>query len=418
MMKTSLTWTSSWKKPSVEDILSFGEKMDFELSDELKMIQSLARDFVNDRLKPLERDILGRMADLSDARTYVPEETEKHLIRVAQETGLWGAGVPEELGGAGLSVLGNCLVEEELAGTAVPFNFGDVSPLLFDCNDRQMEKYFLPALNGQKRPYLALMEPDRSSDISAIGLRAEKKKDYYLLEGEKVSFSRPGKDYFALVFAVTSDSGVTAREGITCFLVDRDTPGFSVSGGEEKTGWRSQAREPMTLTYKQCRVTEEDILGEEGRAFNLGKKYLPARRIIRGARSLGVARRLLEEAATRAQSWESFGDSIAIQTGVQAGLADIAADIHACRLVVYEAAWKADEGKSIRRETALVKLFATQMLHRVADRVTQIYGGPPHIAGLPMEQLCRSALAASATELALELQRNIIARDILKGLKV
>lgn len=391
--------------------------MDFELSEELKMIQSLARDFVNDRLKPLERDILGRLADLSDARTYLPEETENQLIRVAKDTGLWGAGVPEELGGAGLSVMGNCLVEEELAGTAVPFNFGDVSPLLFDCNDHQMEKYFLPALLGLKRAYLALMEPDKGTDISAIGLRAEKKKGHYLLDGEKVSFSRPGSDYFAVVFAVTSDSDA-AREGITCFLVDRDTPGFTVSGGEEKTGWRSQVREPMTLTFEQCRVTGKDILGEEGRAFNLGKKYLPARRIIRGARILGVARRLLEEATKRAQSEESFGDSISERTGVQAGLADIAADIHACRLVVYEAAWKADEGKSIRRETALVKLFATQMLHRVADKVTRIYGGPPHIAGLPMEQFCRSALVASATELALELQRNIIARDILKGLKV
>ena len=391
--------------------------MDFELSEELKMIQTLARDFVNDHLKSLERDTLGRNADLSDARAYLPEDTEKQLIRLAQETGLWGAGVPEEFGGAGLSVLGACLAEEELAQTAVPFNFGDVSPLLFDCNDSQMEKYFLPALNGQKRPYLALMEPDRGADISAIGLTADKDSDGYVLDGKKVSFSRPGEDYFAVVFAVTSES-VSAREGITCFLVDKDAPGFSVSGDEEQTGWRSQVRTPVTLTFEQCRVTEKDILGEEGGAFNLGRKWLPARRIIRGARSLGAARRLLEEAATRAESTETFGSPIAGRTGIQAGLADIAADIHACQLIVYEAAWMADEGKSVLRDTALVKLFATQMLHRVADKVTQIYGGPPHISGLPMEQLCRGALATSATELAMELQRNIIARDILKGLRV
>jgi len=128
--------------------------MDFELSEEMKMIQSLARDFVNEQLKPLERDILGRAADLSDAKMFLPGEVEEKLVKMAQEMGLWGAGVPEELGGAGLSTLGNCLIEEELAQTIIPFNFGDVTPILFDCNDRQMESYFLPALNRQRYPYL------------------------------------------------------------------------------------------------------------------------------------------------------------------------------------------------------------------------------------------------------------------------
>jgi alkylation response protein AidB-like acyl-CoA dehydrogenase len=327
--------------------------------------------------------------------------------------GLWGASIPEELGGVGLSTLGNCLLEEELAQTIIPFNLGDVSPILFDCNDRQMESYFLPALNKQKQPYLALMEPDRGTEVSTMEMRAEKANDYYLLNGSKVSLSRAGKDYFAVVFA-TTDNG----DGTTCFLVDKDIPGFSVIEGEKKTGWQSQVMEPLRLVFNHCRMPAENILGEEGKAFHLGKKWLPSRRVMRSARCVGVTQRLLEEATTRAQSWQTFGKPISGQASIQAALSDIAVAIHACRLMVYEAAWKADKGAPIRREAAMAKLFATQMVHNAADRVAHIYGGPPHVAGLPMERLCRHALATSATELALELQRSIIANDILSGLKV
>ncbi|MBI2980198.1 MAG: acyl-CoA dehydrogenase family protein [Chloroflexi bacterium] len=390
--------------------------MDFDLAEELRMIQSLARDFVKDQLKPMERDLMGRTGDLSDARMFLDEETEAKLVKVAQEMGLWAVSIPEELGGGGLNTLGNCLVEEELAQTVIPFNFGDIPPILFDCNDRQMESYFLPTLNRQKQAYLALMEPGNGAEISVMETRAEKKKDYYLLNGQKLSLSRPGKNYFAVVFASTTHNG--AKGGVTCFLMDKDTPGFEVIGDDEKTGWQSQTRPVMRLVFNRCRVSAENILGEEGKAFRLGKKWLPSRRIIRGARCVGVAQRLLEEATTRAQSWQSFQQPISGWPSIQAALSDIAVALHAARLMVYEAAWKADKGDPIRREAAMVKLFATQMLHNVADRVTHIYGGPPYIAGLPMERLCRQALATSATELALELQRSIIANDILKGLKV
>ena len=389
--------------------------MDFELPEELKMVQSLVRDFVNDQLKPLERDILGRAADLSDAQMSLPEETEKKLVKMAQEVGLWGAEVPEELGGVGLDTLGNCLVEEELAQTVIPFNFGNITPILFDCDTKQRESYFLPVLNRQKYAYLALMEPGKEAELPTMETRAEKINDYYVLNGKKVSLSKAGNDYFAVVFATTEKG---ARDGVTCFLVDKDTPGFSVRGGEEKIGWQSQVREPMLLVFDHCQVPTENILGEEGKAFSLGKKWLPSRRIIRGARCIGVAQRLLGEAITQAQSWQSFGQLISKRASIETALADIAMFIHACRLMVYEAAWKADKGEPIRREAAMVKLFATQMIHNVSDRVAHIYNGPAYISGLPMERLCRYALAASATELALELQRSIIAKDILKGVKV
>jgi acyl-CoA dehydrogenase len=388
--------------------------MDFELPEELRMIQSLTQDFVNEQLKPLERDILGRDADLSDAQMHLPAETEVKLIKMVRDMGLWGIGVPEELGGVGLSTLGICLVEEELAQTVIPFNFGDVTPILFDGNSEQQEKFLLPALNWQRQPYLALMEPGRGADLSGMEMKAERVNGHYLLNGKKISLSRAGDDYFAIVFATTD----TVADGATCFLVDKDTPGFSVTGGGEKTGWSSRVREPLFLVFDNCRVPGENILGEEGKAFHLGKKWLPPRRVIRGARCVGIARRLLDEATVQAQSWQSFGQAIYQRSSIQAALADIAMLIHAGRLMVYQAAWKADKGESIRREAAMVKLYTTQIIHTVADRVAHVFNGPPYIAGLPMERLCRHALATSATELALELQRSIIARDILKGLKV
>jgi len=161
--------------------------MDFGLSEEHKMIQSLARDFVTEQLKPLERDILGRSADISDARTYLPQEKEHQLADTVKEMGLWGVGVPEELGGAGLDTLGVCLVEEELAQTIIPFRFGDVTPILFDCNDEQREKFLLPALGGQKRPYLALMEAESSIELPAMKMKADKANGQYKLDGTKMS---------------------------------------------------------------------------------------------------------------------------------------------------------------------------------------------------------------------------------------
>ncbi|MDD4877016.1 MAG: acyl-CoA dehydrogenase family protein [Dehalococcoidales bacterium] len=387
--------------------------MEFELSEELKMIQSLTRDFVNEQLKPLERDILGRAADLSDSRTYLPSEIEEKLIKMAIDMGLWGASIPEEFGGGDLGVLANCLIEEELAQTVIPFNLGNVTPILFDCNTEQRKKYLLPVINRQKQAYLALMEPGGNTELSSMKMKFVKKNDCYVLNGKKISFSRTSEDYFAIVFAAAEEGG-----GVSCLLVDKNTPGFTVTGGQEKTGWQSQIKEPLLLNFENCHLTAENVLGDKGKAFSLGKKWLPVRRIIRAARCIGVARRLLEESTIRAESWESFGQVISQRVSVEAALADIAMFIHAGQLMTYEAAWKADNGEIKPSETALLKLFSNQVLRSVSDQVAHIYNGPPYIAGLPIEQLCRQALATSSTDFALELQRNIIVKDILKGVKI
>jgi alkylation response protein AidB-like acyl-CoA dehydrogenase len=390
--------------------------MDFELPEELRMFQSISRAFVAEQLKPLERSILGRAADLRDATMYLPLEKEQELMGMVKKMGLWGISIPEELGGSGLSALANCLVEEELAQTIIPFSFGDVTPMLFDCSPEQRKKYFLPVFNRQRYAYLALVEPGQEG-FEDLQMRAERKNGRYYLNGRKVSLSRPGEDYFAVVFAVTQpDKG--PKGAVTCFLVDKDTPGFTVTGGSEKTGWEAQVREPISLTFDNCPVSAGNILGEDGGAFRLGKKWLPGRRIVRSARTVGAAQRVLDEATVQAQTWTSFGQFISKRPSIQAALADIATNIHAARLIVHEAACKADQGQPVQREAAMVKLFVTQMIHFVADNAAHIFNAPAYVGGLSMERFCRNAVAMSSTNFALQLQRNIIARDILKGLRI
>lgn len=391
--------------------------MDFEISEELKMIQSTVREFVSEQLKPLERTVLGRAADLSDAQMYLPADKEQELTAMAREMGLWGVGVPEELGGAGLGTLANCLIEEELAQTVVPFSLGDVPPVLFECNEQQREGYFRPALERQRYPLVALMEPDGKSTIEDLQTKAEKKDGHYELNGEKVTLSMVGDDNFAIVFAVT-DGKAPLRDRVSCFLVDQDTQGFQLRSHTERTGWEARVRRPVYLHFDHCRVGAEKLLGEEGKAFQLAGRWLPARRIVRGARSVGAALRVLDECTVQAQTWISFGQAISSRPSVQASLGDIATHIHATRLLVYEAAWKADQGQSVQREAAMVKLFATEMVRFVADNAAHIFNGPAYVAGLPMERFCRNAIAGSLTDQSLQLQRNIIAKDVLRGLRV
>ncbi len=387
--------------------------MDFTIPEELKMVQNMVKDFVKGQLLPLEREVLGREGDPSSGKLSLNPETEEKLIDMVKSMGFWGLNVPEELGGIGLSILGTCLVEEELAKTIIPFNFGDITPILFECNEKQKERYFRPLFQRQKRAYLALIEPGNGDDPTTMEARAEKINGGYLINGKKISLSRVNGGYFAVVFAVT-DPSKGIRGGVTCFLVDSDTPGFSVVGDREKTKRQAQRLEPVSLIFEDCRVPPESVLGEEGKAFYLGSKWLPSRRIIRGAKCVGAAERLLEVSTEHAKTWQSFGQPISGWPSVQAALADMVVDIHATRLMVYHAAVKADGGEEIHREAAMVKVFATEMVQRVADRAVQIRGGPMHAEELPVERLCRNVISAMTTESALKLQKSIIATDVLR----
>jgi acyl-CoA dehydrogenase len=388
--------------------------MDFELSEDLKMIKSLAHDFVVNELRPLERDLLGRSASSSDARATLAAETEAGLVRKAKDAGLWGAAVPEEFGGVGLGILAGCVIEEELAQTVVPFDFGDVSPILFECDAGQRSRYFVPVFNKERTAIFALLEPSAHRDVDpttqrkrpAAGLisaRAQKEGQNYVLNGVKTAIGKPGPNSFAVVFALVEETKPT------CFLVDAGASGFDIKANDS-----GRARVPLLLSFTNCRVAASNRLGEEGKAFALGSKWLPSRRIVRGARVVGAAQRLLEEVTVRAQTTQWFGKPVSERPSVRSALAEIATDIHACRLLVYEAAWKSDENRPVRNEASMVKLFAIQMLRNVASRVSHIYGGPNN---LPANGPCSNAMTNAEGGLTAELQTELIAREILKGLR-
>jgi alkylation response protein AidB-like acyl-CoA dehydrogenase len=166
------------------------------------------------------------------------------------------------------------------------------------------------------------------------------------------------------------------REGVTGFLVDIKTPGLSLSNRYDQTGWKAQVREPVILSFENCHIPAENILGAEGKAFELGKKWLPHRRIIRGARCVGAAGRLLDVSVEHAKSWQVQGKAISGWLETRTALADMATDIRAARLMIYEAASKADEGQDVHQEAAMVKVFCTEMLERVAGRAVMVKGGP------------------------------------------
>ncbi len=385
--------------------------MDFNIPEDMKMVQTLARDFVKDQLIPLEKEVLGRESDLEGAKRNLSPEREAELIKMVKDMGLWGLSIPDNLGGVGLGVLGTCLVEEELAKTVLPFNFGDATPILYDCNEEQKNKYLLPLLERQKSAYLALIEPGKGADPAALEMKARKVGGNFVLNGRKLAFADKPAD-FAIVFAVTEpEKGL--REGVTCFLVDSGTAGFTVKGSRDETGWRAQVKEPVTLIFEDCSVPASSVLGQEGKAFELGKEWLTSRRIVRGARCVGAAVRLLDKAVEHAKSWTSFGQPITGWPSVQAALAEMTIDIQAARLMVYQAACQADEGQDIRTEAAMVKVFATEMLKRAGDRAVLIKNGPGPVQGLPLEFLCQSLLMQNAGERALEVQKTLIANDIL-----
>ncbi|MBP1707972.1 MAG: acyl-CoA dehydrogenase, partial [Chloroflexi bacterium] len=177
--------------------------MDFNIPEDLKMVQTLARDFVKDQLIPLEKEVLGRETDLEGTRRGLSPEKEAELLKMVREVGLWGLSVPEEMGGGGLGVFGTCLVEEELAKTVLPLDFGDVTPLLFECNNEQRRDYLQPLVEGRKSAFLALVEPGKGIDPGQMEMAAVKVEGSFILNGRKMAFSRKEAADFAIVFAVT-----------------------------------------------------------------------------------------------------------------------------------------------------------------------------------------------------------------------
>lgn len=354
--------------------------MDFTLSEELQMIRDMARDFVTNELLPIESQVLVLDGQPGKRGAPIPREKYDALKKKAVDQGLWAMTAPESLGGGGLSTLGACLVVEELGKTFVDFDFGDVPPILFEANAEQIEKYLKPAIAGEKEIALALREPNGDE----ITTRASRDGDEWILSGTKLAKEA---DIY-LVFA-------RADIGATCFIVE------------------NLVTQDNKLILNDVRVPASNVLGEIGKAFALGEKHQNARWVRAAARQVGIAARLLEQSSQYARDWKSLGQPLSVRPAVRRDLADMAIEIDAARGLVYQAAAEIDGGKDAHVAAPRAYLFATEMAQRAMDRTIAIYGGPAHVADLPMWRVYDGN--GKSNDQILEFHRAHIAHELIEG---
>lgn len=380
--------------------------MDFTIPEELSMLQSTVRRFVRARLIPLEPQILVREQAAQDGEPLLPEDTAKELRQLVMRMGLWAMNVPEELGGGGLDTLGSCLVVEEIAKSFTPCDLGEVNPVLFECDSEQEEEYLLPTVEGERRPCFAMREPHAGLNVDAFETTAIREGDDYLLSGHKLAtLPRAGFD-FALVFATTDRAG-GRRAGITCFLVDRGSPGFTVH--PDGSG------EQVELVFTDCPVPATHTLGEVGQGLHLGKRWFPGWQMMAAARRLGAADRILEMSTLRAAQWEAFGRPSVERKALREMLAEMSTDVHAARLMVRHGAWKADEEMANLCDVAMTRLFTTETVARALSRAVRIHSGPGGAGDVDgIRALYRNVIASKLIEEALAKQKAFLAVRLLE----
>jgi acyl-CoA dehydrogenase len=372
------------------------------------MLKEQMRRFVNTQIIPHERE------SLEDCDELKPEWKNK-FVAGAKELGIWMLEVPEEYGGVGLSLVGRAVVWQELARTVGLPSRGEtitgptVRHILYSLTGDMKEKYLLPVLRGEKRSCFAQTEPDAGSDPGGMRTTAVRDGDHYVINGTKRFISGADKADFMQLMAAT-DRSKGSHGGISCFIVDMDTPGV-------KLGARYQTMmgdAPWEIVLDNVRIPVSHRVGEEGDGFKLAQKWLGAGRVKHGARALGVAERCLELATSYAKQRETFGKRLSERQGIQWKLADIYIELEAARLLVFQAASKLDAGEDARTDAYVCKYFADEMAFRAADVCMQIHGGMGLTTDLPIEKMWRQQRSYRITEGASEVMQMVIARHVLK----
>jgi len=380
--------------------------MDFILPEELRQAQEMAARFVKQELEPISMEV--------EQTGVIPDRIHKKM----QELGLFGITLPAEYGGMGLGTLGECVIRAELSKTNACFNtrigtnngIGSMG-IFFDGSEEQKKKYLPPIAAGDQIASFALSEPDIGSDASGVKTTAVKKGDKWVMNGMKNWITNGSIAEVFTVLAVT-DKEKRARGGITAFIVEKGCPGFSVGRDDEKMGQHGSVT--SELIFEDCIVPEENVIGEVGYGFRTAMKVLDKGRIVVGALALGAAERLLELSIEFAKTRVQFGKPIAKFQAIQWMLADMATEIYAARMMIYNAAWMKDNGMSVTQEAAMTKVFATEMVDRVADKAVQIHGGMGYMKECPVERFYRDVRLWKIVEGTSEIQRLVISRELLR----
>jgi acyl-CoA dehydrogenase len=384
--------------------------MSFPLAEEQTMLVDTVRAFVERELYPHE-DVVERLDD-------VPQEIVQKIQAAAIKAGLYAANMPAEHGGAGLDAMSLVLLERELgrAGYALQMCVARPSNILRGCVGEQTERYLVPTIKGERHDCLAMTEPGAGSDIRSMKTRAEKRGNYYVINGSKHFISHADKADFVILFAATGVEENTKRRKakISAFLVDMDTPGFTLRRGPPCVSHRGYHQ--SELYFDDCRIAESQLLGREGGGFDLMNEWLGSTRLSVAATSVGRAQRVLAAALEWAATRIQFSEKIGRFQGVSFQLADMATEIEASELLTLAAAHKLDQGTAGDADFAMAKLFATETLARVTDRALQIFGGMGLMQSLPIERWWRDARVERIWDGTSEIQRHIISRSLLRPL--
>ncbi len=384
--------------------------MDFKLSDEQDLIVQTVRSFVEKELYPHE--------DMVEKKGYVDPELGKEIQRKVKNIGFYAPNISSEFGGGGLNNLEFALLERELgrASMALSVYFGRPSGILMGCNQEQRERYLLPCVRGEKIDAIAMTEPNAGSDVRAMECRAKKENEYWEVNGTKHFISHANIADFIITFIATGieETPQGKKKKITCFLVDRNTPGFQILPGYNSVSHRGYQN--GILSFDHCRLHEQQILGELHCGFDLANQWLYATRITVAANCIGRARRIFDLALSQAATREQFGKKIGKFQGISFKLADMITEIDAADWLTLSAAWMIDHNLECNRQVASAKLYASEMLARVSDEAIQIYGGMGLMDDLPLARFWRDARVERIWDGTSEIQRHIISRSLLRAL--
>jgi acyl-CoA dehydrogenase len=384
--------------------------MDFSLSPEQEMVVETVRAFVEREIYPHEAAV--------DRAGEVPRELGEEIKRKVLDLGFYAPNMPAEVGGGGLDHLTFTLLERELGrgSQALTVFWGRPSNILMACEGEQRERYLLPAVRGERFDALAMTEPGAGSDVRSMATFAHRDGSDFVLNGTKHFISHADLADFVIVFAATGEEETAAgmKKRITCFLIDRGTPGFEIRRGYSSVSHRGYQN--GVLTFDDCRLPAAQVLGEADLGFDVMNTWLYATRLTVAAMCVGRARRAFDLALTQAAERRQFGQPIGRFQGVSFKLADMATEIDAADFLTLAAAWRLDRGLPANREIASAKLYASEMLARVTDEALQIHGGMGLMSDLPLERFWRDARVERIWDGTSEIQRHIIGRELLRPL--
>ncbi len=379
--------------------------IDFQMTDEMKMLQQAAREFAENEIRP-------HVMKLDEA-----QEFPREIVRKMAELGFLGAVTPPELGGAGLSTLEFVIIMEEIARVdpSVALTFAAHSGLCLEHimrfgNDAQRQHYVPDLATGKKIGSWCLTEPEAGSDAGGMKTMAKLEGDSYVIHGSK-SFITNGS--LAETFVLMAKTDMTkGKSGISAFIVERSMGGISVGKKENKLGMR--ASDTVQLVFDGVRVPKQNLLGREGEGFKQALAVLDSGRIGIAALSVGLAQGALDASVKYAKERQTFGKPLAEHQAIQFKLADMAVEIQAARLLTYKAAVAKAQGKEITLIAAQAKLFASEVAERVAKEAVQIHGGYGYIKEFPVEKFYRDAKLLTIGEGTSEVQRMVIAKRLLQ----